>query len=260
LIQAEKDLLEKTLSGSIKLLTDILSMTDPQAFGRAQRLREEVRAVAAWFKAPQTWELELGAMLSEIGHVAIPPQVLGKARNGDPLSVVEQDMIARAPALGAELLANIPRLETVAEIVRYQHKNFDGAGFPADRTQGENIPIGARILRVLSDLIDFEAKGKPRGRALQAMQQEPGRYDPKVLEAVASCFDVYLESTGAAQSRPKPFKDLAVGDVLVADLRTIDGTLLVTRGNCITALLLQKLVNFAELSGIEEPVHVRVIG
>ena len=50
LVIAEKELLEKTLNGSIKVLTDILSMADSKSFGLAERLREEIRAVAAWFK------------------------------------------------------------------------------------------------------------------------------------------------------------------------------------------------------------------
>ena len=51
-------------------------------------------------------------------------------------------MIARVPETGASLIANIPRLEAVSEIVRYQNKNFDGTGIPADKTSGEGDTDG----------------------------------------------------------------------------------------------------------------------
>jgi response regulator RpfG family c-di-GMP phosphodiesterase len=256
LVMAEKELLEQTLNGSVKLLTDILSMVDARGFGRAQRLRDEIRSVAAWFNAPRPWELELGAMLSHIGYVAIPGSVLEKFREGSALSGVEKDMLSRAPQIGADLLANIPRLQAVAEIVRYQQKNFDGSGSPIDSVAGEQIPIGARILRVLADLLAAETERKSRLQAFQELQAMPGRYDPRVLEAVAACFDIYLEK-GSESSSAIGFNDLAVGDVLQADLRTMDGTLLVTKGNKISPLLIQKLRNFAELSGIQEPIYIQ---
>ena len=56
---AEKELLEQTLNGSVNLLTDILSMVDPDAFGRAQQLRDEIQTVAAWVRSTRKWELEL---------------------------------------------------------------------------------------------------------------------------------------------------------------------------------------------------------
>jgi response regulator RpfG family c-di-GMP phosphodiesterase len=257
LVVAEKELLEQTLNGSVKLLTEILAMLNPQDFGRAQRLREEMRMVAAWFNAPRPWELEMGAMLSHIGYVAIPATVMAKHYGGETLSKVERDMLTRAPERGAALLANIPRLADVAEIVRYQQKNFDGSGFPFDPVAGEEIPIGARILRVLSDLLVSEQNKESRQRALHEMQKAGGQYDPKVLEAVAACFDIYIETKKEAGTRPITFSELAVSHILAADLRTVEGTLLVTKGIKISPLVLQKLRNFADLTGIQEPLYVQ---
>jgi response regulator RpfG family c-di-GMP phosphodiesterase len=258
LIIAEKELLENTLNGAIKVLTDILSMVDPKAFGLAQRLREEVREVASWFHVNRSWELELGAMLSQIGFVSIPPLVIEKLRSGLSLSGVEKDMLARVPETGASLIANIPRLQAVAEIVRYHEKNFDGSGVPFDGVQGEQIPIGARILRVLSDLLKAEGAKKSRFEAFSEMQKSTGRYDPKVLQAIAARFDIFLGQPG---DTPEPkaitFAELQVGNVLAGDIKTREGTLLVTSGNTISALLLQKLRNFAELSGIHEPILIQ---
>src|SRR5687768_11967728 len=261
LIIAEKELLEQTLNGAIKVLTDVLSMNDPQAFGRAERLRDEMRVIGKWFKAPRPWELELGAMLSQIGYVALPSPILMKSRAGLSLTGAERDMIARVPQTGAALLENIPRLGTVAEIVRYQNKNYDGSGFPVGSLSGEAIPIGARILRVLNELLDAEAAKRSRTDAFRRMRSTTGIFDPQVLEAIASCFDIYIDESGEAE----PFSlmtvrvsELTIGAVVGEDIQTKEGTLLVPANIRITQALLEKLRNFSELAVLREPIIVRV--
>jgi response regulator RpfG family c-di-GMP phosphodiesterase len=255
LVMAEKELLEQTLNGSVNLLTDILSMVDPEAFGRAQQLREEIQTVASWFRSTRKWELELAGMLSQIGTVAIPPSVLAKSRSGQSLSGPEKDMIMRAPEIGATLLANIPRLQPVAEIVRYQQKNFDGSGFPRDQIAGEEIPVGARILRVLTDLLAAESRNKTRLQAFQDLQATLGRYDPKVLEAIGACYDIFVEKE-PQEVRSIIFPELAVGHVLVEDLLTVEDTLLLKEGTRISPPVLQKLRNFSQITRIKQPIRV----
>jgi response regulator RpfG family c-di-GMP phosphodiesterase len=258
LITAERELLEKTLHGSVKMLTDILSLLDPQSFSRAQRLRDYMSACARAFDISQPWELEMAATLSQIGFVTIPADVLRRNRTHQNLSGQENDVLARVPEIGFNLLSNIPRLEVVANIVRYQAKNFDGSGFPSDAVAGENIPIGARILRVLSDLILIEDHDVAKSKALARMQQCPGRYDPNVLNFVATAFDVFIPAASkeSVAGRTVLFKDLRVGHVLMSDVLTRDGTKIITAGAPVTSVLLARLRNFASLGGIQEPLLV----
>jgi response regulator RpfG family c-di-GMP phosphodiesterase len=260
LIMAEKELLEHTLNGAVKVLSDVLSMLDPHSFGRAERLREEMKVIAKWFQAPRPWELELGATLSQIGFVSVPQALIMKARSGFHLTGAERDILARVPLSGAALLENIPRLQNVAEIVRYQQKNFDGSGLPNDNISGEAIPIGARILRVLNELLEMEASKKSRPEAFRSMKRTQGIFDPKVLEALASCFDVYIVDKDGEQARTASVRvnDLIVGNILAADLETMEGALIVTAGSQVTQPLLQKLRNFAELGALQEPITIKV--
>jgi response regulator RpfG family c-di-GMP phosphodiesterase len=187
LVTAEKELLNKTLNGSIKLLTDILSMVDNQSFGRARTLRDAITAVTARLCVENAWEIHLAVMLASIGYVTIPPETLVKSHAGQPLSPVEEQMLARLPETAARLLANIPRLEGVARIVLYQHKHFDGSGFPMDSTAGESIPLGSRLLKILIDMMDAQGAGLTRLKALEKLQSQSGRYDPALLAAVRAC-------------------------------------------------------------------------
>lgn len=258
LVTAERELLERTLNGGVKMLTDVLSMLDPDAFGAGQRLRDRMGAFARTFSTNQVWALELAAMLSPIGWVSVPATLRQKVQQGHGLSGVERDILARIPEVGAELISNIPRLELVGDIIRYQNKNHDGSGFPLDKVCGDSIPIGARILRVLKDILDFETRRIPVHAALIQMKQRQGSYDPKVLDAVAAEMDVYLPAEGSLDTGVKMigFNDLHVGLTLRAELLTKDGTLICPADTKVSPTLLAKLRNFAQLSGIKEPICV----
>lgn len=259
LVIAEKELLEKTLNGVIGVLTDVLAISDSTAFAHAQRLRDEMKTVAKWFNAQQPWELEVAAVLSQIGFVAVPPAVTAKAREGALLTGAEKDMLRRVPETGAAMIERIPRLEGVAHTIRYLKKNFDGTGLPHDSVSGEAIPISARILRVLSDLLERESPNGSRYEALQNLRQTSGIYDPAVLDAVASCFDIYVEPSEERSRRSLQLSELAIGSTLAQDVLTSDGTLLVLAGTRVTDPLIEKLKNFAEVSGIREPIYVRCV-
>ena len=239
------------------MLTDVLSMLDPQAFGRSQRVRDHMLAFAKTQKTGQTWELELGAMLSQIGYVTVPSTLLDKVRGSHGLTGPEKDMLARVPQIGADLLANIPRMENVSRMVLYQMKNFDGSGFPMDSTAGEEIPLGSRILRVLNDLVLFESNKLPPSKAFEKMQHASGRYDPKVLQAMAAVFDVCLNpEIAAGNGLSIAWKELRVGHRLLANVQTADGMLIVPSGTEVSQAVMGKLRNFAELSGIKEPILI----
>jgi DNA-binding NtrC family response regulator len=78
LVTAERELLEKTLNGSIKMLTEILSMVEPQFFGRGQRMRDYVRLLAPAMNLPHSWEIEIAALLAQIGYVTVPAGIIQK--------------------------------------------------------------------------------------------------------------------------------------------------------------------------------------
>jgi response regulator RpfG family c-di-GMP phosphodiesterase len=260
LVTAERELLEKTLNGSINVLTGILASAEPASFGRGERLRDYMRAFAKSLNMTHTWELELAAMLSQIGYVTVPPKVLEKKRLGQKLTPAEQNVLTRIPGLGSSLLSNIPRLESVAKIVLYANKNFDGSGFPSDAVAADEIPIGSRVLKVLTDVAELEEKGFTKEKALELMQLQAGLYDPQVLDTTFACFDIYLSRSTSAEVSIKAIglKDLCIGHTLSSNIETADGVLIVCAGTRISQMALEKLRNFQELQGIKEPIHIQI--
>ena len=257
LVTAEKELLNKTLSGSIKLLTDILSLVEPQSFGRAQTLRDIIASVTKKIKAENEWEIPLAVMLAPIGNVTIPPELLIRSRAGVTLSKVEEQIVAQLPETTARLLANIPRLEGVARIVRYQHKNYDGTGMPLDSVKGDALPFGSRLLKILADLAQLNAGDRSRLQSLNEMQTRLGWYDPALLAAVREYYGVAVAARDAERASISiAIRDLAPGMVLRSDVETKDGTLILCSGHHITPMTLEKIKNFDLVSGIKEPLFV----
>jgi response regulator RpfG family c-di-GMP phosphodiesterase len=257
LVMAEKELLNKTLSGSIKLLTDILSIVDTQSFGRAQSMRDMIASVASKLQMHDPWELHVAVMLLPIGYVTIPPETLVKSRAGEALSKVEEQIVANAPDVAARLLSNIPRLKGVADIVRYQHKHYDGAGFPPDSITGNSIPQGSRLLKILLDMTQLQSNGLTRVQAFNEMQTRQGWYDPALLSTVRAHFGVGTQEGDSPKAHISVLvKDLSPGMVLHSGIETKDGTLILSPGYRITDMAIEKIQNFERLSGIKEPIFV----
>jgi hypothetical protein len=221
-------------------------------------LRDMIQIVARKLDFMDSWQLEVAAMLSQLGVVTVPPVVMAKARAGRALGSMERDMLARVPEISRKLLAEIPRLESVAQIILYQNKRFDGTGFPKDAVAGKNIPLGARILKVLTDLLQIESMETPRLKALHLMRLREGWYDPEVLDTIISCLPPPTTVPAERPRRPTPVSELQIGQLLLSDLYTADGLLLLSAGHRISETALARIRNIAQISGIREPILVDV--
>jgi len=259
LVCIEKELLEGTLAGSVKVLSEVLSMIDPASFGRGQKIRDSIRVFSKWLGLPNTWEYEMASLMAGIGLVSVPPLVLRKLDQGIELLSREREMIEKAPQIGHDLLVHIPRLEPVAKMVLYQNKHYDGGGFPADKVAGEEIPIGARMIKILHDRVLLEGDGVVKKHAYDAMKARGHVYDPVLLDKSFKCFEAFLENAISA-ARPVlalNLHELESGVVLVSDIKTTDGVLLIAAGNHLTDVMIKRLLNNSASDRVKEPIYVQ---
>ena len=254
LVTAEKELLEKTLKGGIEVMTDLLSMANPEAFGRSLRIRRYVTEIATKLMVSNLWQLETAAMLSQIGWFLLPAHTMQKLFSGKSLSPEETKTLTMNPMISADLINNIPRMEAVAEIILYQEKHYDGSGQPEDKRRGDAIPLGARILKVALDFDLLEAKGVMPGKALAELRSRDGWYDPEVLEAMEQVVGVEKNY----QVREAAFSELRAHMILEEDLCSLKGQLLISKGRELNEVALNRLKLFYQNSGIQEPVRVLV--
>src|SRR5208282_133980 len=105
LVTAEKELLENTLMGSIKVLTDVLSLANPAAFGRSKRIAQYVQHMVAELHLQSPWKYEVAAMLSQLGCVALESELIDAAYGGKKLTPEEQKRFDAHPTLARDLLS-----------------------------------------------------------------------------------------------------------------------------------------------------------
>ena len=254
LITAERVLLENTLRGSVRVLSEILQLVNPEAFGRASRIRHYARAIAKRMGVANLWQLDTAASLSQIGCVILPQDALRKLYLGQELTGEESQLFAMHPFIASDLLAHIPRMEAVSEMIAFQQKNFDGSGPPADPRSGEDIPLGARILRVVLDFDTLVAKEHDKPGALEQLKATSGLYDPAVSSALAEAVKMETMFTKAHLA----VSELRDGMVLSEDVFLRNGRLLAPRGYKVNRTLRERFKSFSENPGIKEPVAVLV--
>ena len=135
--------------------------------------------------------------------------------------------------------------------VLWQDKRFDGTGFPFETRVGSAIPLGARIIHLMQDVLEHEAAGLGRAAAIAVCEEDVGHYDPELLEAAKLVFlrDSQVE-------RILKLSELEVGMVTRSNIKDGAGRTLVAAGMVITDALLQRLNYFHETRGLQQPFEV----
>ena len=133
----------------------------------------------------QAEDVQMAALLHDVGKVAVPDSVLRKRAR---LSPGERAVLAEHVLVGERILAGT-ELAYMAPWVRAHHESWDGSGYP-DGIAGEDIPLEARIIAAC-DVYDQMVSGNPergplsRSAAIQELDQGMGRtLDPDVGEAL----------------------------------------------------------------------------
>jgi len=253
LVVAERELLQKTLKGTIELISEIISLVNPEAFGRSQRILRYVRYfVEQKDLRKDAWRYDLAAMLCQLGCLTLPEGALEKINKGRDLTPEEKQLYDMHPFIGANLLARIPRLEEIARMVSYQEKGFDGSGVPHDELQGEEIPLGGRMLKLALDFDRELGRHETPGKAFLALEESAGLYDPELL--------YYLESLLGVEARfavrDAPLGELRDGMILYADVLSDSGLLLVRKGIEVTSVLRNRLESYVRMGRVAAPFKV----
>ncbi len=252
LVCAEKELLEHTLSGSVKALADVLALVNPEVFGKSSRIKRYVAGLAEHLGLEDQWRLDVAASLSQIGCVVTPHEILEKIEKGEALTPFEENVFILHPRIGADLLKSIPRLEEVTQIIEFQLKHFDGSGLPGNGVKGEDIPIGARLLKVAIDFDSLRSRNLPRSEAFRELQTRVGWYDPKVMAALNEVFvpeqRFQLVSLELSQVEPNMVVAEAITDIA--------GKVLVAKGQLLTEWMVGRLKELTNRMNLKQTIQV----
>jgi len=193
-------------------------------------------------------------MLSQIGCVTVPPEILHKKITGQPLSASETAIFLEHPVVGENLLKNIPRLGKVAKAIGYQEKLYNGGGVPKDDRKGEEIPILARIIKAASDFdLIKQATGKTEIQVVKQMRDHLHWYDPRVLKA--------LEADHKSSEANYPVQVIKTGEIVTGmivaeNILNRSGVLLVPKGQEISEIIKKRLLNFHQFNNVDDTIKI----
>jgi hypothetical protein len=251
LINAEKELLEKTLRGTIHVLTGMLSLVNPAAFSRTTGIRHCVEYLVGRLHLRQTWRFEIAALLSLLGCVTLDPELVESYYAGQKLSPEDQARFDSHPSTAAGLLASIPRLEQISWIIAHQQLSAAqllsvGAKQPPDVVTGTNI---------LSLSIAYDrliCQGLAHRDALGVLRARKYQYNESLLDLL----EEMRPGVDSMEVRACPVNELHCGMVLREEVRTRNGLLVVAKGQEISSALMLRLRNFYERRQISGSVLV----
>ena len=248
LVREGKDVLANTLADTVRVMTEVLSLTNPIAISQGSRIRKYVKHMAAHLGLKEIWRFEIAAMLSQLGCVTLTPDLLETVHAGQRLSPEDQQRFNGHPEIGHDLLINVPRLESVAEMIRMQSDPV--AKITAAST--EVVRNGAQLLKVSLAFDRLLSAGATQCEALEKLSGDPVELDQKFVSALVD-LPVTAETT---EIRAVKVLDLCSGMIIKEDLRTKDGVLLVAKNQEVSFATVRRIQSFSQRGAVEGEVRV----
>jgi len=205
------DLVEQQRSlflSTVKSLVSAIDAKDEYTRHHSTRVTEFTLKIAdrMGFSEKEKGDLELAALLHDVGKIAVPENILHKP---DRLTEQEFALIKEHPARGESILKPVIELKDISRVVRAHHEHYDGTGYP-DGLKGREIPLGARIMAV-ADAYDSITSERPYRKASshryavkEIIRCSGVQFDPEVVEhflEISSSL-VQEQEQGPAAGRP----------------------------------------------------------
>lgn len=243
---AERDVLERTLTGALATLIDVLRMARPGMFGNDQRRGKVAAFIGKATGAKSVWELEIAAMLSHVGSLSMPEDELPLAAAIEDWTGEQKEAVVRQAKLGAQMLRRIPRMGMVSRLIERQ---YDGmwAGHPRAEAGGERDPAVEEMVRVMQAATILErvrGAGGTMGEALAVIETTRLGKDAALVEAIRKIPQGELGFCERNQHERIPVSRVRTGMTLRESVRTTRGELLLSAGNQVTEALCERIENY----------------
>ncbi len=247
--------LEDSFRGVVALLCDLMELRVPNASIRSQRAKEIMVWISQKLSMPehQLEVLHYAALLHEIGKVSMPDALIKKS--DAELTEADRLELANYPIRGQLLMRDIPVLEPVALLLRHQRENYDGTGYP-DRLHRDEIPVGSRILRVITDIeTAFQQPSASLKQVEDGLLAKKGiYYDPQILLLALDFLHSKEHDFTAESITQVTVADLDPGMILSRDLYTSSGKKLLAKDTPLT----EKIIGNIQAHHLNDPILVGV--
>ena len=181
------------LNSLVRVFSEVIDSQSCYANNHSKKVKDYSMTLANMLKLDKTVsaKLEMGALLHDIGKIAISKEILSKAGE---LTSEEMAIFKTHPQLGANMVKQIPVLSTCAEIILFHHEWYDGSGYP-NGLKGNEIPLEARIISISEAFVTMTSeRGYNRVKTVEEAKKELKRFageqfDPVLVEQFLSIFE-----------------------------------------------------------------------
>jgi HD-GYP domain-containing protein (c-di-GMP phosphodiesterase class II) len=190
-LEEGQDRLEASFRETVSALAAAIEARDAYTGGHCERVGRICRAIGERIGLSESdlQELELAAILHDVGKIGIDEAILGKQ---GPLALPEKEGMRRHAEIGSHILSRLSFMERVGIYVRHHHEYYDGSGYP-DGLADKDIPLASRILAVV-DAFDAMTTTRayrgalPKDEAVRRVRSARGsQFDPSVVDAFLAC-------------------------------------------------------------------------
>ncbi len=253
-----KTLYHTNLDNLVELLSSLIASRCRHA-GEPSRKIAEIAVYMAEELQQESADIriiEMAALLHDLGKLALSDQLLATPR--DALTEREARALRYHPIKGAAWLDGFMGLENVARIIRHLHENMDGSGVP-DGLKGDDIPLGARIIRASAAYYDAAYQRRDTGDpSVFAMIEEMagGALDPRLMYYLHKYAHTHAppEQDGKQEIR---LYELVPGMRLASGIYNRQGAKLISMDTELTEALIAKIVHYNSIEPLEQRIFIK---
>lgn len=204
-LREKEEELRRTYDGTVIGFASMIEGKDSSTMAHLWRVRDYCTLLAREMGIPESQlrDVQLGAMLHDVGKYRVPDAILTKPGK---LTEDEWKVMRMHPSFGDDFVRRIPFLAGASTIIRHHHERYDGSGYP-DGLAAEDIPLQARVFAVVDayDAIVSQRCYKDAESSATAMAEirrcSGTHFDPQVVDAFERILDQVEGLAGRFEDR-----------------------------------------------------------
>jgi len=257
--------LKDSYSSTIKVFSNFIEMREGSLRGQSRKIAEQASKLILNLEKDEdnAQQVSYAGMLRDIGKIGFPDRLFNKPV--DAMTKDDWNEYAKHPVVGAGILMALEPLQMAAKIIRSYREQYDGKGYP-DGLKGNEIPLGSRVLSVVSDFYTLQS-GSLVSERLSAkdardylLKNKGSIYDPEVVTAFINYLGNIREEQRSSEIQEKRVdtKHLVKHMLLTRDITTKSGILLLSSGHKLGDHIIEQLNNLEQTLNETFEIYVKV--
>lgn len=243
-------------TNAVQVFANLIELRETSLAGHGRRVADyaEATAIRLGVERKLADTIRFAALLHDMGKIGFSDDLLNTPYAS--MTPAERALVIPHSVIAETILTPLVALHPAAKLIRHHHELYDGRGFP-DRLTAEEIPLGARIICVANEFDNLRTGSLIKGAlsvedALLFITEKVGkRYDPEVVKAFLEVEEAVRNSTLSISAITSGSADIKPGMVLARDLITSSGILLLSKGNKLNAMIIDKIQQYEKQNDIE---------